>query len=155
WKKLEKEKIILGIETTRWDGRLEVISRRPLVLLDGAHNEEGARALEKYVREFVPTPVILVYAAMRDKKIEKIAYILFPLAEKVILTRFPYFRAEEPDEMKDRLQGFKDRIVCEPDARKAFEMAIQSAGARGSILITGSLFLVGEIKKLKTKCRES
>jgi len=154
WKKLEKEKIILGIETTRWYGRLEVICRRPLVLLDGAHNEEGARALEKYVREFVPAPVILVYAAMQDKKIEKIADILFPLAEKVILTRFPYFRAEEPDEMRDRLQGFKDRIVCEPDARKAFEMAIQSAGARGSILITGSLFLVGEIKKFKTKCRK-
>jgi len=147
WKKLEKEKIIRGIEETRWEGRLEVFSRRPLVILDGAHNEEGAKALRDYIREFISTPLILVVAFMREKKIGKIARILFPLAEKIILTRFPYFRAANPEEIRAETLEFKDKIILENDLKKAVEMALFETSSQGCILITGSLYLVGEVKK--------
>lgn len=147
WKSLEKAKIIQGIEKCQWEGRLEVISHNPLIILDGAHNEEGAKALRSYVRDFISSPLILVFAMMRDKKIKKIADILFPLARKIILTRFPYFRSASPEEIKAKTLRFENRILLESNPKKAFHLALQNATPQDSILITGSLFIVGEIKK--------
>lgn len=147
WKGLEKNKIVEGIEKTRWEGRLEVISRNPLVVLDGAHNEEGAQALRKYVEDFLPSPLILVFAIMRDKEVANIADILFPLADKVILTRFPYFRASSPEEIREKTSKFQDRIILEPDVNRAIDLALRCGGSKGCILVAGSLYLVGEIKK--------
>jgi dihydrofolate synthase/folylpolyglutamate synthase len=149
WKKLEKEKIILGIESTRWEGRLESIPGEPLVLLDGAHNEEGAVILREYIKKHVSAPLVLVFAAMQDKKIERIADILFPLAKTILLTRFPYFRACPPEEIREKVTAYENKILCEPDAAKAFRMAKELAGHDGVVLVTGSLFLVGEIKKIR------
>jgi len=149
WKQLNKDKIVQGIQTARWEGRLEVISLHPLIILDGAHNEEGAMALQKYIKDFIAPPFILVFAAMRDKKVDKIADQLFPLAEKVILTWFSYFRAATPEELWEKALRYKDRILCEPDVGRAYRMAQDLAGPTGTVLIAGSLFLVGEIKKLQ------
>ncbi len=156
WKKLKKNKIIQGIESTKWDGRLEIMSHRPLVLADGAHNEEGAESLRAYVREFIKAPIILVFAVMREKKIERLAELLFPLAERVILTRFPYHRAASPQETKNRLLHYQSSILLESDAHNALNLALKLAGETHIILITGSLFLVGEAKKYfsrKTKLK--
>ena len=154
WKPLEKNKIIQGIQTARWDGRLETISHHPLVLLDGAHNEEGAAALRKYGEDFLTPPLILVFAAMRDKNIEKIADILFPLSEKVILTRFPYFRAATTEELKEKALRHKHHLILEPDVEQAYKLALKMAGPKGTVLVAGSLFLVGEIKKIIRKASE-
>jgi dihydrofolate synthase/folylpolyglutamate synthase len=148
WKKLEKDKIIRGVQTTVWEGRLEFVSQKPLVLLDGAHNEEGADALREYIREFVDMPVVFMFASMRDKKIERIANILFPLAKKVILTRFPYYRSCPPEELRGKILFDHERLFCEPDPKKAFRKAQQLAGPGGIVVVAGSLFLVGEIKKM-------
>jgi len=148
WKRLEKEKIIQGLEESRWEGRLEIALSRPLVILDGAHNEEGAKALKDYIHQFVPSPLILVFAMMRDKKIKQIADLLFPLAERVIVTRFPYFRAASPEEIESQAVKYKNRIVLEPDPKKAFRLALQQVKPQGSIIVAGSLYLVGEIKKI-------
>lgn len=147
WRKLKKEKIIQGIEETRWEGRLEVLSRSPLVILDGAHNEEGAKALREYIQEFVSTSFTLVVAFMRDKKINRMATLLFPLAEKIILTRFPYFRAAEPEEISAQAPKFKEKFFLEPETEKAFKKALHETSPQGCIVIAGSLYLVGEIKK--------
>lgn len=147
WKGLEKNKVVEGIEKTRWEGRLEVVSHNPLVVLDGAHNEEGAQALRKYIKDFLPSPLILVFAIMRDKEAANVADILFPLAEKVILTQFPYFRASPPEEIKEKTSKFQDRIILEPEVNRAVDLALRSVGSVGCILIAGSLYLVGEIKK--------
>jgi dihydrofolate synthase/folylpolyglutamate synthase len=84
---------------------------------------------------------------MRDKEIAKITNILFPLAKKIILTRFPYFRAALPEEIKKQAQSFQDRIVLEPDMNQAIEKALRNAGSQGCVLAAGSLYLVGEFKK--------
>lgn len=149
WKKLEQNKIVEGIEKSRWEGRLEVVSHNPLVILDGAHNEEGALALRKYIKDFLPSPLILIFAIRRDKKVENVADILFPMAERIILTRFPYFRASSPEEIKEKTSKFQDRVVLEPDVNRAVDLARRSVGPKGSILVAGSLYLVGEIKKRK------
>ncbi len=148
WRRLEKSRIIRGIETAHWPGRLEVLSTTPLFLVDGAHNEEGAMALKKYVLEFINLPCVLVFAVMRDKNIAKLSEILFPLAHKVICTKFPYFKAASPEDIQRQASRFQDRIVVQADVRQAIQTALQAASADGAVLATGSLFLVGEIKKI-------
>ncbi len=147
WRKLKKNKIIQGIEKTKWEGRLEIASREPLIIFDGAHNVEGVQGLKKYIKDFLPSPLILVFAVMQDKEIEKIAEILFPLAEKVILTQFPYFKAASPDDIETKTSGYQDRIIKEPDPLNALKLAIRMADSDGCVVVAGSLFLVGAIKK--------
>jgi dihydrofolate synthase/folylpolyglutamate synthase len=147
WKKLKKDIIIRGVETVLWDGRLEMYSKKPLVLLDGAHNEEGAHALKNYIQEFLSPPVILVFASMRDKKIESMADILFPLADKVIVTQFPYYRAADPKEIQARSIKYQDKIILEPDVRRAVRLSLREVKNQQPVVIAGSLFLVGEVKK--------
>jgi len=148
WQKLDRGLIIRGLETTHWPGRLEIISERPFVLVDGAHNEEGARALRAYVEEFVPKPLILIFAVMKDKKMGNLASILFPLAARVILTRFPYHKAAEPEDILEKARDFEDRILLEPDVKRAVKIALEEASMEGAVCVAGSLFLVGELKKI-------
>lgn len=147
WKKLEKKKIIKALESTLWEGRLEVFMRKPLILLDGAHNEQGIRALRAYLREFVSAPITLVFAAMRDKKIDELADILFPAVDNIILTSFPYHRAASPEEIKSRTSRYSQKFCLEPNAVKALQLAVTKSGINGVIVVAGSLFLIGEIKK--------
>ncbi len=148
WKRLGKRKIIQGIRRTRWPGRLEVVHHRPLVILDGAHNEEGARALQAYVRNFFHRPLTLVFGIMKDKKIKKVARLLFPLAEVIFLTGFPYRRAASPEQIRAETRRIGREAVLEPDTRKAIQRALEMTPRRGAVLVTGSLFLVGEAKRL-------
>lgn len=148
WHRLEKAKIIQGLETTRWGGRLEVFAHKPLILLDGAHNIEGARALRAHMESVSLSPLVLVFATMADKKIVQVANILFPLADRIFLTQFPYHRAADPESIALSLPQFQGKIRQEPDVRKAMDMARVSAGETGAVVVAGSLFLVGEVKKL-------
>jgi len=155
WRPLPKRTIIEGIEHARWEGRLEVVSRKPLILLDGAHNEAGASSLQKYVRGFLAEPPVVIFGIMKDKSIRRVAGLLFPYAAKVILTSIPLERAAEPAEVLALVPAFKSKIILEPSLKKAFAIAFSEAGRRGTILITGSLFLVGEAKKLLPRLRRS
>jgi dihydrofolate synthase / folylpolyglutamate synthase len=154
WKPLRKSVILRGIRETRWEGRLETVARRPPVLLDGAHNEEGAGSLADHLKAVVRKPVILVFAVMKDKNIRAMARCLFPQARTVILTRVPYKRSALPGEVRAALPEFRDRILVEPDPAKAVRLALETSAGRTPVVIAGSLFLVGEIKKLRLFVKE-
>jgi dihydrofolate synthase/folylpolyglutamate synthase len=147
WRPLEKRVIVRGIRETRWEGRLESVPGRPRVVLDGAHNESGARVLGAYVRDFLPRPVTLVFGIMKDKQIRKVAKLLFPLARTVILTSVPMARAASPEVIFSLVPVRGKGTFLEPDPRKALKKALEMTPRRGSVLVTGSLFLVGEVKK--------
>jgi dihydrofolate synthase/folylpolyglutamate synthase len=149
WKPLDKAKIIKAVRETRWEGRLETVAGRPLVLLDGAHNVEGAEALAAYIKETVRRPVVLVFAAMQDKDIRAMARLLFPLCETVILTRVPYKRSATPEELAAAAPPFNGRVLLEPDTSKAVALALSESRGRTPVVIAGSLFLIGEVKRLK------
>lgn len=148
WRPLRKRRIVQGIREAAWEGRLESASRRPRVVLDGAHNEAGALTTAAYARDFLPRPLTLVFAIMKDKDIRRVSSILFPLAETVILTSLPLRRAATPELTFSRAPGRKKNVFLEPDTCKAVQKALEMTPPRGSILITGSLFLVGEVKRL-------
>jgi dihydrofolate synthase/folylpolyglutamate synthase len=148
WKPLKKRSIIEGIGRTHWEGRLELVSRKPPVILDGAHNPEGAASLGAYISDVLREPVVMVFGAMKDKDIRRIADILFPLARKVILTQVRMPRAASPEDMLSLCRKHAGKIMLEPDVGKAFQQALAEAGVRTPIIVAGSLFLVGEVKKL-------
>jgi dihydrofolate synthase/folylpolyglutamate synthase len=166
WKPLDKGRVVKAVRETRWEGRLETVSRRPLVLLDGAHNPEGAGALAAHLRETVRCPVVLVFAAMQDKDLRSMTRILFPLCETIVLTRVPYKRSASPGELAAAAPPFAGRLFLEPDTRKAIRLALNESRkdtgtrTRGTcpprerrgpapVVIAGSLFLIGEIKRLR------
>ena len=92
-----------GIAHTRWPGRLERVSNEPEIILDGAHNPAGAQALAHYIRRFYAGRNLwLVYGVMRDKAVEEMTALLFPLASRVILTVPANSRAMPPERIPNR-----------------------------------------------------
>ncbi len=146
--KISHAAILEGLRHASWPGRLEKIHERPLVLLDGAHNPAGAREVAAFVREHLAGRRLhLVYASMRDKAIGEISEILFPLAADVYLTRPEQARAAAPEEILAAARCQMSHLVIEPEPLRALERAYQASAPGDVILVTGSLFLVGAIKK--------
>jgi dihydrofolate synthase/folylpolyglutamate synthase len=148
WPRLGRRAILEGIGKAEWPGRLEVMRRKPLTVLDGAHNREGAAALAAYARDFMPRPLFLVFGVMRDKDIRPITRVLFPRARRIFLTAIPMHRAAAPEDILALAPAFRKKIVLEPDLAKALGLARKAArAAGGSVLVAGSLFLIGAVKK--------
>lgn len=135
-----------GIAATRWPGRLERVSEHPEIILDGAHNPAGARALAAYIdRFYAGRRVRLIYGAMRDKSIAEIAGILFPRAHQVIVTAPHQSRAFSPEAMLE-VSGHPNLITA-PAIEAALEL-VGDAPPEDVIFVTGSLFLVAEARAL-------
>lgn len=140
------EAIREGIRRVVWPGRLERVTDRPAVILDGAHNPGGARALAAYIERFWPGhKVWLIYGTMRDKAVSEIAGILFPLADEVIVTAPAHPRAVRPEAIRELADH--PRLRCAPALADALEMT-KAAAPEDVIFITGTLFLVGEARAL-------
>ncbi len=135
-----------GLRDARWPGRLEQIARNPDFMLDGAHNPAGAAALADYIREFHgEQPVWLVYGAMRDKAIEEVTEQLFPLATRLIVTAPDFPRALRPEAILE-VTGHPNATIAQTLA-EAITVA-GSAPPNAVVFFTGSLYLVGEARKL-------
>lgn len=141
-----KEAVVKGLEAARHAGRLELIAGEPSILLDGAHNPAGARALLDFLNQFVSGPLTLVFGAMNDKRLGEIAEILFPVADLLILTQPLNARAAGVDHLFDLATRFlpSNRIVSSVVVREAMVEAKKLTPAGGIICVTGSLYLVGE-----------
>lgn len=136
-----------GIRDARWPGRLERVSERPEIILDGAHNPAGARALAAYIQRFYRgRRVWLVYGAMRDKAVAEMAAILFHTADDVIITWPTQARAVRPEVIR----GLADHPNLRTAATLAEALAVvrRDAASEDAVFITGSLFLVGEARAL-------
>ncbi|HPA26473.1 MAG TPA: folylpolyglutamate synthase/dihydrofolate synthase family protein [Acidobacteriota bacterium] len=133
-----------GVQKCRWRGRLEKISSMPDVFLDGAHNIDGIRTLKRFV-EGLSGKKVLVFSVMKDKPAEKMAGILAPFFEEIILTEIPMNRAAKREDLEELLEKDKYSFISEP--MKALEKAKFSARNTGTVIVAGSLYLVGYILK--------
>ena len=133
-----------GIAETRWPGRLEHIAPNPDIVLDGAHNPAGMRALVRYLERFYPDRKRwIIFGAMRDKAVAEMGAILFPLADELILTA----PADSPRSMTPvELATLAGRGRAVANIGAALELVAREATADDVIVITGSLFLVGEAR---------
>jgi dihydrofolate synthase/folylpolyglutamate synthase len=145
---ITRSAIVKGLQSTSWPGRLEKVLERPLVLLDGAHNPAAARVLAEFIQEELGGRRLrLVYGSMRDKAMGEISEILFPLAEEVYLTRPHLARAATPEEILAAARFRPKRLVIEPEPYVAVARACQASSNEDAVMIIGSLFLVGAVKK--------
>jgi dihydrofolate synthase/folylpolyglutamate synthase len=139
--------VVEGLRSAEWPGRLEMIrvsaSQAPL-LLDGAHNADGARALRAFLDEhFSSIPITMIFGAATDKAIAEMAETLFPAAAQVIVTRIASPRAAGPQAIAEAA----DRDVLRYDAAEdAIHEGLRITPPQGLIVVCGSLFLVGEVR---------
>lgn len=134
-----------GLRETIWPGRLHLISKNPLVVLDGAHNPEGIRRLAEAVEKaFSYNRLILVIGIMKDKDIGNMISRLVPMADYVICTSPDYYRSADSGDLMKIAYSRGGHVEAVPVISKAIERAKQIAGPQDMILITGSLFTIGE-----------
>ena len=141
-----------GIRETRWPGRFHVLAARagwPEIVLDVAHNPAGAWALRSALSErYDDRPLIFVFGAMRDKAISEMTEILFPLADRVIATRPDNPRAASPEEIQQSGSRTGAEMEAVAEVGAALERARAVAGPKAVMVVTGSIYLVGEAMRL-------
>jgi dihydrofolate synthase/folylpolyglutamate synthase len=136
-----------GLKEVDWPGRLEVVCSSPRVLLDGAHNPDGALSLkESLEKDFEYHHLVLLIGIMKDKDVHSILHSLSPLADRIILTRPGTDRAASPALLRKALgrNGKKAEVI--EDFRKAIDRGLSLTGEEDILCITGSLYTVGEAR---------
>lgn len=145
--RVSNDAIVEGLKVVEWPGRLEMVSSSPRVLLDGAHNPEGALSLrESLEKDFRYHHLILLIGIMKDKDVHSILHSLSPLADHIIFTRPGTDRAASPALLRKALgrNGKKAEVI--EDFRKAIDRGLSLAGEEDILCITGSLYTVGEAR---------
>jgi dihydrofolate synthase/folylpolyglutamate synthase len=143
---ISKAHVREGLANSRHAGRLELFDGQPPILLDGAHNPSGARALRDYLDEFIKLPITMVFGAMNDKRLEENAEILFPAAEVLILTQSDNPRAAGVEKLRRLAVRFvsSDKVIVSASVAEAIDRARDQTAPGGIICVTGSLYLLGE-----------
>jgi dihydrofolate synthase/folylpolyglutamate synthase len=137
-----------GIRDTHWPGRFQVLpatADHPEVVFDVAHNPAGAWALRSTLSAtYEERPLVFVFGAMRDKAVGEMAEILFPLADRVIATHVDNPRAATPADIRQFASRVSVEIDEAPDVASALAKARAAVGTRGLVVVTGSIYIVGE-----------
>jgi dihydrofolate synthase / folylpolyglutamate synthase len=145
-----------GLQSVQWEGRLEVIERDPLVVLDGAHNPAAAEALAEYLRGFraahPDARVLLVLGMMRDKDLRGFLAPLHALVSEVILTQAGLARSASVEQLRPAFAAWRQPIHDAPVPAEALALAKRLASPRDLICVTGSLMLLGDMKAALRGC---
>lgn len=139
-----------GLDKVVWPGRLEIHDRvngGPALLLDGAHNIAGATTLRAFLDEYLQDlPITLIFGVMQDKDVKPMTDLLFPAAERIILTRVGNSRSADPEDIAGPSDALRTQTVSD-----ALSAARRITPPEGLIVACGSLYLIGEIKALLGK----
>jgi dihydrofolate synthase / folylpolyglutamate synthase len=145
--RVSDEQIERGIAETKWPGRLEQLQSEPDLYLDGAHNPGAARELARFLEEnFAGRRVFLIYGAMRDKAVDEVTGLLFPLATEVVFTQPNNPRAVSASQLAQIAGHHAVHFSVISNAEAAFDAALAEARPEDAIFITGSLYLVGQLR---------
>jgi dihydrofolate synthase/folylpolyglutamate synthase len=144
---LSLEKLRRALKKVTSPGRFEIISRNPLVVLDGAHNPAGILKLAKTLDQTRFNRLVLVLAILEDKDIDEILKIIIPLANLTIVTENHSERCTKANYLAERVSQLTLNFIVQKDLKKALGLAIEEAKKDDLVLATGSLYTVGEAKE--------
>lgn len=133
-----------GMEKVRWEGRFEVVGRDPLFILDSAHNPDGIKALADSLKDFEYERMILVFGVKKTKNYRDMSEVMDGIADEIILTRAEIRHALEPEELR---KAFSKECTIERDPKRALSIAKERAGKGELVLVTGSIYLIGNVKR--------
>jgi dihydrofolate synthase/folylpolyglutamate synthase len=146
---LDPEPLRSALAAVRVPGRLEVVAAEPIIILDGAHNPDGMQALARSIRDHVgDRTVVAVVSIFSDKDIPAMCAALATFAHTAVVTRSTSPRAEDPVAVAASLTSVGVRVVIEPSAARALVKAGETAGARGAVVVCGSLALLADIRNV-------
>jgi len=146
------EAIKEGLSNAKWPGRLELMHQHPYILLDGAHNPQGARTLASAIRRYFPdNQVIMVLGILADKDVDGILKSLVPSAAYIIATRPDSPRALDPKKLLSLINGYNKTAIAVDEIEAAVQAALNIASSSDLVVISGSLYLIGRARTyLKT-----
>lgn len=147
--KLDREALYEGLKRARQPGRFEVISEDPLVIIDGAHNEAGAQALqETMAQHFAGKKILLVAGILADKEIDSIVKFLTKITDRIIVTEPDNPRKLAAEKLAEHVADFGVAAEAVPDVEAAVHRAKELADGYDVILFAGSLYLIGDVRRL-------
>ncbi len=149
-KEINPEIIRDSLLKINWIGRMQILSRKPLVMIDGAHNEEGIKALTKNLKEMFPNRKIrFVLAILRDKKIESIIKEICDIAFKIYISKNKSTRAAEIEDQVKFVKNYDIKYETIPDVKEATKKAIKESKDDDVVIVSGSLYTISEVLKEK------
>lgn len=147
--RIKKRDILNGLSTVKWPGRLEIINENPLVVIDGAHNVDGIKMLNENINEYFKfNNIILIVGILKDKQVDKMIKIIAPKAKKIFAVTPDSKRGESAEELKEKIVSYN--IDCEAfySYEDAYCKAEECSQKDDIILICGSLYMVGDMRKM-------
>ncbi len=146
--KKDEDSIVRGVKNTVWPARFEIIKKNPYIIIDSAHNKNSAKNLAETIRAIFPKQkIILICAVSKDKDTRGICAELNNIAKDIILTKANHPRAEFFSLEKGRRLFPRKKISVIGNSKEALSLALKKAKKKDIILVAGSVFIAGEIRK--------
>lgn len=150
--KIPYNSIISGFKTVVWKGRLEVIKRNPMVVIDGAHNIDGIKSLVKSVEMYFKyNKIHLILGVLSDKEVEKIIEAIVPICESVIAVTPHSDRAFLAEELKVNIKKYNRNVTSFDNYEEAYIEVKNRANNDDLVLISGSLYMIGDMRRCINK----
>jgi dihydrofolate synthase / folylpolyglutamate synthase len=151
---IEEKHIRAGLKTAFWPGRFEIVSHDPLVVIDGAHNEEGIDALTAELeKRFGDRSKKIIFAALADKKLDKMISKLDSAADCITFTEFNFPRAASAEDLHNLSKNGRKKFHT--DWKELLETELCDSGKNSVLVITGSLYFLSEVKPALLKLLEN
>ena len=144
---ISDEAVLKGLYNAKWPGRFEVLQKKPLIIIDGAHNLHGALALKKSIENLLNEyKITFVVGMLQDKDVEGVLQDLMPLMNKVIATTPNNPRAMKAIDLAEKLKGFGKETYASDNIKEAVDLAIDITNKDEAIIFAGSLYMIGEVR---------
>ncbi|MCC0647514.1 bifunctional folylpolyglutamate synthase/dihydrofolate synthase [Clostridioides sp. ZZV15-6598] len=149
---VSEESIRKGLITTKWPGRIEKIKESPIFIIDGAHNEDGAKSLAKALdKHFKDKKLTLLIGMLEDKDIDGVLDILMPKFSKVVTTTPNNPRAINSDILKEKILKYVSDVTSKHEIEDAVNYTLETSNKDDIIISAGSLYMIGTVRTLVKK----
>ncbi|CAH2214466.1 bifunctional folylpolyglutamate synthase/dihydrofolate synthase [Tepidibacter aestuarii] len=149
---ISDENIYDGLKNTKWAGRIEVLRKDPLFIIDGAHNEDGANSLCNTIDGYMgDKDITLVLGMLKDKDVKTVCEILIPRCKDIITTKPNNPRAMKSSELKEIINSVGKECASCDDIEEAVKLAIKKTDKNSVIICAGSLYMIGDIRSVIKK----
>ena len=146
---ISEESIAEGLATVQWPGRFEILQRKPMVLVDSAHNRDSALKLRLAIDDYLPgRPVVLLFGVSEDKDIYGMFTELMPRVRQVIATQSIHPRAMDANKLVELAHQFGVRAKAVLPLERALDTALSAAGEDAAVVVTGSLFVAAAVREV-------
>lgn len=148
---IEINKLYKGVKSVKWKGRLEVLKKNPYIVIDGAHNIAGIEFLKSNIEEYFKyKKLYLILGILADKNVEEMVKVIAPLATEVYTVTPNSIRAASANELKEIVLRYNNNCIAFDDYDKVIQLSLSKASKDDLIIASGSLYMIGEIRKILT-----